>query len=109
VGEEAAAKKAFLLCGADIADPGAFDAAFFGFTPEEARLTDPQQRLFLECAWGAPEDAAILPKNQGERVGVFGAMESRPPERILQPQLGNGPLLGRSAELEEIGAIIGRR
>src|ERR1700749_2909565 len=30
-----------------------FDAPFFGFTPREAAVTDPQQRVFLECAWQA--------------------------------------------------------
>ncbi len=31
-----------------------FDAEFFGLNPREAELTDPQQRLFLECAWDFP-------------------------------------------------------
>ncbi|MEH1835439.1 MAG: type I polyketide synthase [Nostoc sp.] len=34
-----------------------FDAEFFGFSPREAEILDPQQRLFLECAWSALEDA----------------------------------------------------
>ena len=28
-----------------------FDAGFFGFSPREAETTDPQNRVFLECAW----------------------------------------------------------
>src|SRR5437868_273333 len=32
-----------------------FDAPFFGFSAREAALLDPQQRLFLECAWEALE------------------------------------------------------
>src|SRR5262245_50980747 len=34
-----------------------FDAELFGVTPKEARLTDPQHRLMLECAWEALEGA----------------------------------------------------
>src|SRR5262252_7949099 len=34
-----------------------FDAAFFEYSPHEARLMDPQQRLLLETAWEAFEDA----------------------------------------------------
>ena len=49
-----------------------FDAAFFGVSPREAELIDPQQRLFLECAWEALEDAGYDPERLPRRVGVFG-------------------------------------
>jgi acyl transferase domain-containing protein/acyl carrier protein len=49
-----------------------FDAEFFGFTPRDAELLDPQQRVFLECAWHALEDAGIDPYKSRDRIGVFG-------------------------------------
>ncbi|WP_346900170.1 SDR family NAD(P)-dependent oxidoreductase [uncultured Roseibium sp.] len=51
---------------------GEFDARFFNITPLEAELMDPQQRLFLETAWHAIEDAAIDPASlAGSRCGVY--------------------------------------
>ncbi len=47
------------------------DAAFFGVTPREAELTDPQQRIFLECAWEALERAGYLSDRETAPVGVF--------------------------------------
>jgi acyl transferase domain-containing protein/acyl carrier protein len=49
-----------------------FDAAFFGFTPREAEILDPQHRLFLECAWEALENAGYDTERFGGRVAVFG-------------------------------------
>ena len=51
-----------------------FDASFFDFTPREAELTDPQQRIFLECAWHALEDAGYVPGKEDARIGVFGGV-----------------------------------
>ena len=48
-----------------------FDARFFGYSALEAQLTDPQQRLFLECCYEALERAAIDPDREAGRVGVF--------------------------------------
>jgi acyl transferase domain-containing protein/surfactin synthase thioesterase subunit len=47
-----------------------FDAAFFEYSPEEARLMDPQQRLLLEVAWEAFEDAG-QPLGRPQPIGVF--------------------------------------
>ncbi|NEQ48307.1 MAG: SDR family NAD(P)-dependent oxidoreductase [Leptolyngbya sp. SIOISBB] len=52
-------------------DVGLFDAAFFGLTPREAELTDPQHRLFLESAWEALETAGYDAEAYPGRVGVF--------------------------------------
>lgn len=49
-----------------------FDAQFFDYTPREASMIDPQQRLFLECCWEAFEDAGYNPHTYGEPVGVYG-------------------------------------
>ena len=52
-----------------------FDAAFFGYSAREAAATDPQHRLFTECAWEALEQAGYAPHTYqaqiGGRIGVF--------------------------------------
>jgi amino acid adenylation domain-containing protein/non-ribosomal peptide synthase protein (TIGR01720 family) len=48
-----------------------FDAEFFGFTPAEAELMDPQHRLFLECCWQACEDAGYDARRYAGRIGVY--------------------------------------
>jgi len=53
-------------------DYDTFDPQFFGYTPREVTMIDPQQRLFLECCWEAFEDAGYNPHEYEEPVGVFG-------------------------------------
>jgi amino acid adenylation domain-containing protein len=48
-----------------------FDAAFFGFSPREAETIDPQQRLFLECAWEAIENAGYDVERTNGAVGIY--------------------------------------
>nr|VFJ59823.1 MAG: myxalamid-type polyketide synthase MxaB [Candidatus Kentron sp. DK] len=52
-------------------DIALFDAEFFGFTPAEARMMDPQHRIFLECAWEALEDAGCIPGTKEYLIGVY--------------------------------------
>jgi acyl transferase domain-containing protein len=52
-------------------DVDLFDARFFQFSPREAALTDPQHRLFLECAWEALESAGYCGDSYDGSVGVF--------------------------------------
>ena len=48
-----------------------FDRTLFGISPSEAELMDPQQRIMLECAWTALEDAGYNPLQSDLRTGVF--------------------------------------
>jgi acyl transferase domain-containing protein len=48
-----------------------FDAPFFAMHAREAELTDPQHRLFLECAWEALENGGYDPATYGGAIGVF--------------------------------------
>ena len=56
---------------ASLTDVDHFDAGFFGVSPYEAKITDPQHRLFLECAWSALESAGYPPEATDRRIGVF--------------------------------------
>jgi amino acid adenylation domain-containing protein len=48
-----------------------WDAEFFGFSPQDARYTDPQQRLWFETVWNALEDAGCDPYNYKGDISVF--------------------------------------
>ena len=48
-----------------------FDADFFGFSPKEAAILDPQHRQFLEVSWEALEDAGHPPEGFDGTIGVF--------------------------------------
>ncbi|ALO44350.1 non-ribosomal peptide synthetase [Pseudoalteromonas phenolica] len=52
-------------------DISLFDAPFFSITPQEAMYMDPQQRLFLQEAYKALEDANMITKVAGQNVGVY--------------------------------------
>jgi amino acid adenylation domain-containing protein/non-ribosomal peptide synthase protein (TIGR01720 family) len=66
-----AASPGYVPAAGVLADADLFDAPFFGFTPREAAITDPQHRIFLECAWEALESAGYDPARCDVPVGVF--------------------------------------
>jgi len=81
-----------------LSDVERFDAGFFGYSPRDASLIDPQQRLFLECAWEALEGAGHLVPAPGELVGVYaGASMS---SYLLHHLLGNSSLPASVSEYE---------
>jgi acyl transferase domain-containing protein/acyl carrier protein len=68
-----------------------FDAGFFGFTPTEAEILDPQIRLFLECAWEALELAGYDPERYKGSISIFaGASFSN---YLVHNLYGNRPVM----------------
>ncbi|MBA2679780.1 MAG: polyketide synthase, partial [Ktedonobacteraceae bacterium] len=61
----------YVKAGAPLPDIDQFDAAFFGYTPREAMLMDPQHRFFLESCWQALEHAGYDPSTYRGPIGVF--------------------------------------
>ncbi|MCZ8518253.1 MULTISPECIES: non-ribosomal peptide synthase/polyketide synthase [Paenibacillus] len=58
--------------GAYLDDIASFDYSFFRLSPSEAKLMNPSQRLFLQTAWHALEDAGYGGSSlSGSRTGVF--------------------------------------
>ena len=79
-----------------------FDAAFFDYTPAQARVIDPQQRLFLETAWHALEHGGYgkIPKHTS--VGVFAGCGQN--DYLVNQVL---PYLEHSTDTSAYEAILG--
>ena len=90
----------FVNSGAFIEDADCFDATFFGFSPLEAEIMDPQHRLFLECAWEAIENAGYNPETFNGPIGVFGGVS---PNTYFQNTLMTRPDL-----LKKVGPQLTR-
>ncbi|MBF6195896.1 type I polyketide synthase [Nocardia sp. CDC186] len=81
-GPRRARRRAGLLAG----PIDAMDAEFFGIAPREAASMDPQQRLILEVAWAAMEDAALAPGGSAAaRTGVFLGVSWQEYQRTITP------------------------
>ncbi|THA23576.1 amino acid adenylation domain-containing protein [Streptomyces sp. RKND-216] len=68
---ELVADPAYVRAASVLEDPELFDAAFFGYNARDAAMIDPQQRILLETAHAALEDAACVPAAFPGSVGVY--------------------------------------
>lgn len=65
------ANRNYVPAAAMLKDFAAFDAEFFGLSPKEAAIMDPQHRHFLEVSWEALENAGHMPERFDGDIGVF--------------------------------------
>lgn len=61
----------YVKAAAELEGIDLFDASFFGYSPKEAEMLDPQIRIFMECAWEALETSGYNPKAYKGSVGVY--------------------------------------
>ena len=86
-----------------LADFDQFDAAFFEYSPAEARLMDPQQRLLLEVAWETFEDAGYRVGGAVRPAGVFVGAGGVVSSYFLDRLAFSDELPGQTGSLAHIG------
>ncbi|MEH2354897.1 type I polyketide synthase [Nostoc sp.] len=64
-------QSSYVKAGGVLEDIELFDASFFGFSPREAEITDPQHRLFLECVWESLENAGYNSQTYNGQISLF--------------------------------------
>lgn len=86
-----------------VPDHDRFDSGFFGYSPHEARLIDPQQRHLLEVSWEAFEDAGYPPGSDHGSVGVYAATGSVVTNYMMNELADHPDARGATASLLHIG------
>jgi acyl transferase domain-containing protein len=96
--------------GGFVADADRFDAEFFGISPREALGTDPQQRILLETAWHALEDAAIPPDGLAtSRTGVYVGLSTADYAQVLANRAEGVDWIDSHASLGNSAAVAAGR
>jgi acyl transferase domain-containing protein/acyl carrier protein len=92
-----------------IDDAECFDADHFGMSRNEAGLTDPAHRLFLECCAHALEDGGYAGGSHGRRIGVYagGGMNLYGPALPYFARHGMGGAAPTANLMEEMQGLIG--
>jgi acyl transferase domain-containing protein/thioesterase domain-containing protein len=103
VSPEELASPEYVKRAAVLDDVPLFDANFFGLSPRDASIMDPQHRHFLECAWEALEDAGHPPQRFNGSIGVFAGSGMN--SYLIHNLLGNRGLLAAAGlfQLKQTG------
>ena len=91
----------YVKAAATLRDVEMFDASFFGYSPRDAALIDPQHRLFLEVCWEAFENAGYDPARYQGKVGVI-ATAGGVVTSYLLAKLHHADLPGQTASISHI-------
>jgi len=102
VDDATAADPLYVRAASWVDDIELFDAPFFGVSPREAEILDPQQRVFLECAWEAFENAGYDPRAFAGRIGVYAG--ARISDYFLYHLSSNPELLAATGHLPTLFA-----
>ncbi|MES2824532.1 MAG: SDR family NAD(P)-dependent oxidoreductase [Pseudomonadota bacterium] len=103
--EKSAEGKIYCKWGGFLDDFDKFDPAFFNISPEEAKIIDPQERMFLESVWAAIEDAGYtreslkhqFPKAKSADVGVFVGVTTNSYQLLATEEWNRGNMVSPSA------------
>jgi len=98
--EEMLKDPSFVKAGAVMDGIDLFDASFFGYSPREAEILDPQHRHFLECAWEALETAGYDADRFKGLIGVFAGVSLN---SYLLSNIGSNPALIETMGTFQIG------
>jgi len=92
------------VCAAPILDDAdLFDAPFFEYSPREARIMDPQQRVFLQAAWHALESAGVDPHRFAGTIGLFAGAGGSMGSYLLANETLNSSLYGPTGSMQHLG------
>ncbi len=103
--EQAARGKIYCKWGGFLSDFDKFDPEFFNLSLNEAKVMDPQERLFLQTVWSTLEDAGYTrdslremhPKNKGADVGVYVGVTTNSYQQLVPEEWHKGNMISASA------------